>query len=51
MYLLIVLLYIILLYFSSIESCTLQEYDKEAYKQITENCPNIPNKVYFNKGL
>lgn len=37
--------------YSSIQSNTLDHYDKEAYNKIIENCTKIPSEVYFNKGL
>lgn len=31
--------------------CTLKKFDKEAYSQIAEKYDQIPDKVYFNKGV
>ncbi|XP_026807716.1 sideroflexin-2-like [Rhopalosiphum maidis] len=37
--------------FSSIQLCTLKQFDKEAYNQVTEKSTELTDTLYFNKGL
>lgn len=41
------------MFFSSIESSTLERWELENYEQLKKNCENadIPTYLYFNKGL